>query len=109
MLLIFPYSIASIEAKTFKIVSYNVENLFDLTKDRTEYTEYIPNTGHGWNKDIVDIKVTNIAKVIKNLGADIVALQEIESKQALIFLQNKLKKLMWTTHILKLQTLRPHR
>jgi len=93
MLLIFPYSIASIEAKTFKIVSYNVENLFDLTKDRTEYTEYIPNTGHGWNKDIVDIKVTNIAKVIKNLGADIVALQEIESKQALIFLQNKLKKI----------------
>jgi len=93
ILLIFPYSIASIEAKTFKVVSYNVENLFDLTKDGTEYREYIPNADHGWNKDIVDIKVTNIAKVIKDLSADVVALQEIESKKALIFLQNKLKKI----------------
>lgn len=92
ILLIFLYSIASIEAKTFKVVSYNVENLFDLTKDGTEYIEYVPNAGYGWNKDIVDIKVTNIAKVIKNLDADVVALQEIESKKALIFLQNKLKK-----------------
>lgn len=92
ILLIFLYSIASIEAKTFKVVSYNVENLFDLTKDGTEYIEYVPNAGYGWNRDIVDIKVTNIAKVIKNLDADVVALQEIESKKALIFLQNKLKK-----------------
>jgi len=93
ILFIFLYSITSIEAKTFKVVSYNVENLFDLTKDGTEYIEYIPNAGYGWNKDIVDIKVTNIAKVIKNLSADVVALQEIESKKALIFLQNKLKKI----------------
>ena len=83
--------ITSIEAKTFKVVSYNVENLFDLTKDGTEYTGYIPNTGYGWTKDIVDIKVTNIAKVIKNLRADVVALQEVESKKSLIFLRNRLK------------------
>lgn len=83
--------ITSTEAKTFKLVSYNVENLFDLTKDGTEYTGYIPNTGYGWAKDIVDIKVTNIAKVIKDLKADVVALQEVESKKSLIFLRNRLR------------------
>lgn len=91
VLLILLYFITSIEAKTFKVASYNVENLFDLTKDGTEYTEYIPNTGYGWSKDIVDIKITNISEVIKDLRADVVTLQEVESKNSLIFLHNRLK------------------
>jgi len=83
--------ITSIEAKTFKVASYNLENLFDLTMDGTEYQEYIPNTGYGWTKDIANIKYTNIARVIKDLGGDVVALQEVESKKALIALRYKLK------------------
>lgn len=83
--------ITSIDAKTFKIVSYNLENLFDLTRDGTEYPEYIPNTGYGWTKDIANIKYTNIARVIKDLAGDVVALQEVESKKALINLRNRLK------------------
>ena len=88
---IFLCSITLIEAKTFKVVSYNVENLFDLIKEGTEYMEYIPNGSYGWTENIANIKYTNIAKVIKDLGADVVALQEVESKKALIFLNNKLK------------------
>ena len=84
-------SIISIEAKTFKVASYNVENLFDLTKDGTEYTEYIPNTGYGWRKDILDIKIKNIAEVITNMRADIVALQEVESKNSLVLLHNRIQ------------------
>ncbi len=80
-----------LEAGTFKVASYNVENLFDLTKDGTEYTEYIPNTGYGWNREIFELKVANIAEVIKDLQADIVALQEVESRNSLIALKNKLK------------------
>ena len=83
--------ITPIEAKTFKVASYNLENLFDLTRDGTEYPEYIPNTGYGWTKDIANIKYTNIARVMKDLGGDVVALQEVESKKALIALHNKLK------------------
>ena len=90
-LLIFLCSVTSIEARTFKVASYNVENLFDLTRDGTEYPEYIPNTGYGWTKDIVNIKYTNIARVIKDLGGDVVALQEVESKKALIILRDSLK------------------
>ena len=91
VLLILFCCITSIEARTFKFTSYNVENLFDLNKDGTEYTEYIPNTGYGWTKDIVDIKIANIAEVIKDLRADVVTLQEVESKNSLILLRNKLK------------------
>jgi len=83
--------ITPIEAKTFKVASYNLENLFDLTMDGTEYPEYIPNTGYGWTKDIANIKYTNIARVMKDLEGDVVALQEVESKKALITLRNKLK------------------
>jgi len=83
--------ITSIEAKTFKVATYNLENLFDLTRDGTEYQEYIPNTGFGWTKDIANIKYTNIARVIKDLGGDVLALQEVESKKALIALLQKLK------------------
>ncbi len=85
--------ITSIEAKTFKVASYNMENLFDLTMDGTEYPEYIPNTEYGWTKDIANIKYTNIARVMKDMGGDVVALQEVESKKALIALRNKLKDL----------------
>ncbi|MBU0478341.1 endonuclease/exonuclease/phosphatase family protein [bacterium] len=91
VLLILFCCITSIEARTFKVASYNVENLFDLNKDGTEYTEYIPNTGYGWTKDIVDIKITNIAEVIKDLRADVITLQEVESKKSLILLRNRLK------------------
>ena len=83
--------ITSIEAKTFKVATYNLENLFDLTRDGTEYQEYIPNTGYGWTRDIANIKYTNIARVMKDLGCDVVALQEVESKKALIALLHKLK------------------
>ena len=93
ILLILLCSITAAEAKTFKVASYNVENLFDLTKDGAEYTEYIPNTGYGWKKDIFEIKIENIAEVIKDMRADVVTLQEVETKSSLISLRNKLKTL----------------
>ncbi|RKY76158.1 endonuclease [candidate division KSB1 bacterium] len=83
--------VTSTKAKTFKVASYNVENLFDLTREGTEYAEYIPNTRHGWTKGIANIKYTNIARVIKDMGADVVVLEEIESKKALIRLRNRLR------------------
>ena len=73
----------SLHAQDFKVASYNVENLFDLKHDGTEYREYIPNTKSNWNKKTYNIKLKNISKVINELDADIIALQEIESKKAL--------------------------
>jgi len=61
----------------FKVASYNVENFFDLHYDKTEYKEYIPHS-KTWNKISYNNKLKNITKVIYDLDADILALQEVE-------------------------------
>ncbi|AXX92806.1 endonuclease [Malaciobacter molluscorum LMG 25693] len=76
-------------SKEFKIASYNVENFFDLNYDVTEYKEFIPNRSH-WNKKAYKTKLNNVLKVLNDLNADIIALQEIESKKVINDLIKKL-------------------
>ncbi len=71
--------LTSLFAKNFKIATYNVQNLFDLNVDGDEYKEYIPNTKSKWNKKNFTIKLKHISKVVKDLDADIIALEEIEN------------------------------
>jgi endonuclease/exonuclease/phosphatase family metal-dependent hydrolase len=78
--------------KIVKIATYNVENLFDLKKSGHEYREYIPNTKARWNHKNYNIKLKNITRVIKDINAEIIALQEIESLQALKDLRYTLKR-----------------
>ena len=80
-------------AKNFRVANYNVENLFDLYKSGNEYREYTPNGKSGWNKKIYNIKLKNIATVIKDMKSDIIALEEIESQTALKDLVIALKRL----------------
>jgi len=87
LFLLIPFTLLAFE---FKVANYNVENLFDLKKDGSEYKEYIPNT-HGWNASAYRVKLNNIARVLKDLNADIVALEEVESKTALKDLKAVLK------------------
>ena len=75
-----------------KVASYNVENLFDLKSDGYRYKEYKPNTKSLWNKKNYKIKLKNISKVIKDIDADIIALQEIGSLDALKDLRYELKQ-----------------
>jgi len=87
-----------LNALDFKVASYNVENLFDLNYDKTEYKEYIPYTKN-WNKTSYNKKIKNINKVIVDLDADILALQEIESKTALTSILEKNKNYKyWAFH-----------
>ena len=89
-LLLFLFLPFFLYSKTFTIASYNVENLFDLQKNKSDYKEYIPNTSAKWNKRIFDIKINNVLKVIKDIDADIIALQEIENRQIMQVLLSKL-------------------
>lgn len=66
-----------------KIATYNVENLFDMNDDGTEYEEYIPNTAWGWDEEMYRTKLGHTARVIRDIGADIIGLEEIESETAL--------------------------
>lgn len=75
-----------------KIATYNVENLFDLEKKGYKYKEYKPYSKSLWNKKNYKIKLQNISKVIKDIDADIIALQEIHSLQALKDLRFTLKQ-----------------
>lgn len=79
-----------LNAKDFCVASYNVENLFDLKNQKTEYKEYKPFTNSKWNKQNFNKKLANTIKVIKDIDCDIIALQEIENKQLLQLLVKKI-------------------
>ncbi|WP_324170962.1 endonuclease/exonuclease/phosphatase family protein [Sulfurimonas sp.] len=76
----------------FKVATYNVENLFDLNKKGYKHKEYKAFTPSLWNKKNYKIKLQNIAKVIKDIDADIITLQEVHSLDALKDLRLELKK-----------------
>jgi len=70
--------------------SYNVENLFDLKRDGSEYPGYVPGGRLGWNRRMAAVKLKHIAHVLDALDADILALQEVESREALAMLNRRL-------------------
>ncbi|WP_300667607.1 endonuclease/exonuclease/phosphatase family protein [Desulfoluna sp.] len=74
----------------FRLVSYNVENLFDLTQNGSEYIGYIPHTVYGWNEAAARVKYAHIASVIADAGAHVVVLSEVETLEALERLQASL-------------------
>lgn len=78
--------------ESLKIATYNVENLFDLKKSGHEYREYVPYTKSAWDDRSYKAKLKNLSRVIKDIDADIIALQEIESAQALKDLKYQLKR-----------------
>ncbi len=98
-LLLFVFLTTLLFSKEFSVTSYNVENLFDLNYDKTEYEEYIPNSKSNWNKSTYNKKIENIAKVLKQLDSSIIALQEIESKLVLKDLQRKLPQYKYITFV----------
>ncbi|MFO8112511.1 MAG: endonuclease/exonuclease/phosphatase family protein [Desulfosalsimonadaceae bacterium] len=76
----------------FRVGSYNVENLFDLTHDTTEYPGFVPGAEYGWNQDMRAIKAENISRVLAGLHAHVIALQEVESMEAVEYLREVLRK-----------------
>ena len=86
-------------ANQLKIASYNVENLFDLENDGSEYDEFIPNSKSQWNQRNFNIKFNNLIKVINDLDADIIALQEIENKELIKLLSRKLPKYKYNSFV----------
>ena len=87
-----PVSRATFEQKdTFTVAFYNTENLFDLNFDGLEYPEYRPGTSN-WDQEIQRKKVENIASVISAMGADVVALCEVENTNALRQLKGALER-----------------
>ncbi len=64
-----------------RIVSYNVENLFDAEHNGTEYPIFLP--GKDWNQVLYQEKRARIVAVLDMMDADIISLQEIENIKVL--------------------------
>ncbi len=75
----------------FEIMSYNVENLFDTVYSGTEYGDYSPGTSN-YSPGFFWIKVHHVERVIRDAGADIVGLQEVESVISVHAIQESLRK-----------------
>jgi len=88
LMILIPFLLLSQE---LKIASYNVDNLFDDIDNGSEYKDYKLNT-HNWNSVNYKKKIKNIARVICELDADVIGLQEIENKNVLSTLQQWLKR-----------------
>lgn len=90
-LLLFLFLIPPVLAQErFRLVAYNVENLFDLTRNGSEYPDYIPGTGHGWNQATARVKYAHIASVLAGVAPQVAVLSEVETKEALSRLQGAL-------------------
>jgi endonuclease/exonuclease/phosphatase family metal-dependent hydrolase len=75
---------------TVTIVSYNVENLFDMVDNGNEYEEYKPGQDN-WNENTYQIKLNNIASVLAAVNADVAVLVEVENENAVKALCGVLK------------------
>lgn len=90
-LLLFPlfiYGQTKKDTITFRVMSYNVENLFDCHHDtlKNDY-EFLPNSLHHWNYTRYKKKLNNVARVITAVGGwtppALVALCEVENDSVL--------------------------
>lgn len=77
--------------KVATIGFYNLENLFDTENDTLiNDEEFLPEGGRAWTKDKYDEKISNMAYVISQMGADlspagisVLGVAEIENKSVL--------------------------
>jgi endonuclease/exonuclease/phosphatase family metal-dependent hydrolase len=64
---------------TLTVMSYNVENMFDMTDNGDEYPEYKPNACN-WTENTFRTKLSNIASVIAVVNPQIAVLVEVENE-----------------------------
>lgn len=70
------------DADTFRVLSYNVENLFDATLDGTEHAEY-RNPGN-WSERSYRFRLKNLSRILLDPSLDspdVIILQEIENER----------------------------
>ncbi len=84
-------SSASTRSDTIGLGFYNVENLFGLVDNGTEYPEFRPGSS-GWNKQMYEIKIGRIASVIAAMHLDVIGLSEVENRNTLQDLQQEIRK-----------------
>jgi len=88
----------NLKAKEFKVVFYNVENLYDTVDDpHTNDNEYLPTSKVGWTTERMYHKIHNIGKVLFSIDSinlpAVIGLAEVENKPVLeeLVIQTRLR------------------
>jgi len=81
-------------ANPFRVMFYNVENLYDTENDpNIDDEEFLPGSESNWTNERLNVKLANIAQVIKAVGRenmpDVIGFSEIENKKVLEYLLAK--------------------
>ena len=74
---------------TVKILSWNLQNLFNDIDEGGEYSEFTVSSGN-WNSLLYETRLSNICKILELNNPDIIALQEVENESVLLDLKKKL-------------------
>ncbi len=83
----------------FYVASWNLENLFDTVDDPNVDgdEEYTPDSVKHWTKERLDIKLTNLARIISKMnegkGPDVLGVCEVENRKVVEMLVEKLRSL----------------
>jgi endonuclease/exonuclease/phosphatase family metal-dependent hydrolase len=73
----------------FTLLSWNVQTFFDAETDGTEYKEFA-GASSAWDSGKYQARVKRLCEALAALGADVVALQEIETEDIVYDLYNEL-------------------
>lgn len=84
------------QRRTFRVVEYNVENLFDtIASHATQDTDFTPNGAYRWTSARYWSKLARLSRVIAAVGEDaaptLVALVEVENDSVLSHLTRRTK------------------
>lgn len=87
----------SLADKPFRLMFYNVENLFDTWDDpKINDEDFLPTAERNWNEERLNLKLQQISEVIHEVGKigllpDIIGFAEVENRRVLDFLITKTK------------------
>lgn len=87
----------SLFAEEYKLMFWNVENLFDTIDDpRKNDNEFTPNSYKRYTARAYQLKIENLAEIINDISPDIIGLAEVENIRTLNLLSELLKyQLYW--------------
>jgi len=84
----------AVEVQSLRVATWNVGNFFDAVQDETNpHDDYYPTSWRRWTEARYQKKTENLAIVIAAMKADIVCIQEVENRDVLTNLTQKIRGL----------------
>ncbi len=72
-------------APRMKVMSFNVQNLFDtLDNPKTQDEDFTPRGTQEWTESIIQDKIRNLSAIIRDVNPDVIGVVEIENQQMLM-------------------------